>query len=165
MAPRKKPIDESVNIEPVNLDPPDPALARWQELADLTIVITHDGDAEKVMPFPRPAWADPDEDSIGNTMGGSFYRSTPVDVATPTAGGYKADNGALVPAHFTVSTRIHGNGMALVGLRISRYVVSNNEAKDGESRWIEWSASMPPATALELADVLRAAVDLLGGNS
>lgn len=164
MTPRKKALDNTdydvVNDEPVNLDPPDPALARWLELADRDILIYHGGDAEKVIPFPRPAWADPGEDSISSTC----YRSTPVDVATPTAGGEKFNNGVIRPAHFTVSTRIHGDGQILVSLRINRYV-SGSDTKSGEAQWIDWSASMPPESALELADVLRAAVDLLGGAS
>ncbi|MGE0219660.1 hypothetical protein [Mycolicibacterium sp.] len=59
-------------MPPVELDPPappDPAIARWQELAERDIIINHGGDAETVMPFPRPAWADPDCDMIGNTRG------------------------------------------------------------------------------------------------
>ncbi|TXI63307.1 hypothetical protein [Mycolicibacterium mageritense] len=154
MTPKKKIVTEVVDLDPVDLDPPDPAIARWEEFAARDIDIEHDGDAEKVIPFPRPAWADPSRDDVCATSQESSYRSPKVLVASLTAGGCD-DGGWLEPASAGVSARVHGNGNRLVGLTIRRYV--NEE-------WREFGMSMPPSAAVELADVLRAAVDLFGSG-
>lgn len=52
MSAKKKVEVEQVDLQPVELDPPDPALVRWQELADRDWMICHDGDASKVLEFP-----------------------------------------------------------------------------------------------------------------
>lgn len=153
MAQKQKKVTESVDLAPVELDPPDPALARWQELADRDIDIYHDGDAEKVIPFPRPAWADPDRDDIAGTWQGSCYRSAVVEIASMSAGGHNDDE-SLRPAHFTVTARIHGNGYVVIGVLTRRFI---------DDEWREWGGSIHPAGALELADALRAAVDMVGG--
>ena len=147
-------IDETVeiNTEPVELDPPDPALTRWQELAARDIEVEHDGDAAKIITCPRPAWADPDYDRLAGTTTGCWYQSTPVQVASLTGGG-TCDDDAFTPAHFRISARVHGSGDSLIGITMFR--VRNKQ-------WEEVGMSMTPADALELADVLRAAVNLFG---
>ncbi|WP_285034581.1 hypothetical protein [Mycolicibacterium sp. lyk4-40-TYG-92] len=147
-------IDEApeISTEPVELDPPDPALTRWQQLAARDIEVEHDGDAEKIVPFPRPAWADPDYDRIAGTTTGCWYQSTPVRVASHTGGG-TCDDGIFEPAHFKISARVHGNGNRLIGFTMIR--------RQG-GQWEEAGMSMTPADAQELADVLRAAVDIFG---
>lgn len=154
MAQKKQNIETANDdpFEPVTLDPPAPEIVRWQALADRDIDIYHDGDAEKVIPFPRPAWADPDLDDIAATWQSSFYRSAPVEVASNTNGGCN-DGETLAPGRFRVSTRIHGCGQIVIGIMTRRFI-------DGE--WHEWGGSIHPAGALELAEVLRAAVDLIG---
>lgn len=146
-------VDNKADLGPVELDPPNPAIARWQELADRDITVVHDDDAEKVIGFPRPAWADPDEDDIGTSAPASFYRSSYVSVASMTSGGENV-GGELYPAHVKVSARIHGDADLLIGILVNRFI-------SGE--WREFGTSLPPAAAVELAEVLLAAVDLVGG--
>ncbi|WP_230865193.1 hypothetical protein [Mycobacterium canetti] len=143
--------------ELVDLDPPAPlpaALARWQELAKRDLIVDHDDDATKVMPVPRPAWADPDEDHIDNSQGGSYYRSSWVNVASLSSGG-KNLNGVLYPANCSVSAKLHGNNSApLIGLVIRRVI---------NGKWHEHNMSLPLQAAVDLAHVLLTAVDMVGG--
>lgn len=141
---------------PVELDPPaplPPEVSRWQQLAARDIRIRHDGDAEKVIPFPRPAWADPDEDNVGRSLSGSCYRSSYVRVPVTNAKGTNND-GVLDPAEVTVSARIHGDGLKVVGLKTLRYDATEEE-------WDLGSIGMSAASAVELAKVLLAAAELL----
>lgn len=140
-------------LEPVDLDPPNPAIARWQELAERDIDIVHDGDAEKVMPFPRPAWASAHEDEVGRTLGGSFYVSEAAYVPMRHRLGVNDDE-VWEPAAIRIRARQCGTGEHYIGFA-ARQVV------DGKMKET-FSVGLNPAEALELADVLRAAVDLLG---
>ncbi|MGE2835464.1 hypothetical protein [Mycobacterium sp. SMC-4] len=145
-------VEVSADQQPVNLDPPNPAIARWQELAERDTDIYHGGDAEKMMPFPRPAWADPDWDDVATTWQAACYRGAPVYVASFSGSG--EDDGEIVrPACVRVIPRIHGCGSKLVGINIRRFV---------GGKWHEWGTSIQPEGALELADVLRAAVEVMG---
>lgn len=145
------------NPQVVDMDPPasmPAALARWQQLAERDTAIRHDYDAEKVIGFPRPLWADPDLDEITNSRGGSYYRSAWVDIPSMAAVGINRD-GVLQPAICSVSAKHHGNyTVPLIGLSVRRAI-------DGE--WREFGMALPLDAAAELAQVLLAAVDLVGG--
>lgn len=143
-----------VDLNPVDLDPPSPAIARWEELADRDICVQHNGNAEMVIPFPRPAWADPDEDVVGDTVQSSIYRSPVAYVASMTGGG-DDDGNTVRPANFQVSAKIHGSGQMLIGVTI-------NAVRDGKWCWL--GISIDPKGALDLSEVLRAAVELVGGG-
>lgn len=146
------------STEPVDLDPPAPLPAeilRWVELAGRDIDIDHAGDASKVIPFPRPAWADPDNDFVGTTVQGSYYRSAAAEVPSLSAGG-EEDGETLSPAFVKVSVRVHGTGNQLVGLSLFKF-------SEKQDQWVQAGMSLPPAAAADLAHVLLAAVDLIGG--
>lgn len=151
MTARRKPVIEPA--DPVELDQPDPTLTRWRALAEREIAIQHGGNAEKVMPMPRPSWSEPDQDTIGRCLGTSYYVSEPVHVATRNRYGAVYED-RLIPARFTVRAKLCGDGAPIVGLA-HRCVV------DGE--WESFSGvGLEPAEAVELAAALLAAVDLLG---
>lgn len=143
------------DLVPVELDPPDPALARWKELADWDGIIHHNGDAEAMLPFPRPAWADLDEDDFGQSYISTCYSSRPVRVAVKQAPGNRIDADRWAPAAALVSAELYGTGIAKVSLTLTNI---------REGRWHSVALGLSVAEALELADVLRAAVDLLGGE-
>ncbi|MEX7474635.1 hypothetical protein AB4Z39_33665 [Mycobacterium adipatum] len=73
---------DAEDYQPVELDtpstlpPPPAALVAWQELADRDIEVMHDGDVSKMMPFPRPAWAEESYDLVGPSLLSTAYRST-----------------------------------------------------------------------------------------
>jgi hypothetical protein len=142
------------DLDPVELDPPSPEVVRWQELADRNIRICHEGDAEKVIPFPRPAGADPDCDIVGKGLAWSYYTSEWADVTVAHSPG-AVDDDHVLPASVRVRAKWCGDGGRFVGL-------SMRDTQDGKWEWPE-GFGLTSAEALELADVLRAAVDLLGG--
>ncbi|WP_261898265.1 hypothetical protein [Mycobacterium marinum] len=145
------------NPQVVDLDLPaqiPAAMARWQQLAEQDTAIHHDYDAEKVIGFPRPRWADPDLDEITNSRGGSYYRSAWVDIPSMSAVGINRD-GVLQPAICSVSAKHHGNYAApLISVKLCLAI---------EGRWRELGMALPIDAAAELARVLDAAVDLVGG--
>lgn len=149
--------DIPADLEPVELDPPAPEIIRWQELVDRDVVIYHEGDAEKIIPFPRPAWADPDEDIIGAYLDTSYYTSEYAFIALEHARG-ETDDDEFRPAVLLVRAKLCGDGKPIVGLNLKK--ISDRDKKSWTS---ELGQGLTPAEALELADVLRAAVDLLGG--
>jgi len=145
---------ELVDTTPVELDSPDPALTLWEQLADRDRSINHRGDAELILPFPRPAWADPDSDVTGRSVLSTGYASEPVRVKV--SHGCGVDHGdRWEPASAIVSARKWGNQSECVNLTLSAVV-------GGE--WDNMGASLTLAEALELADVLQAAVALFGGR-
>lgn len=146
---------EAIDLEPVNLDPPNPAITRWHELADWDGIIYHDGDAEAMLPFPRPAWADADEDEFGQSYISTCYSSRPVRVAVKQAPGNRIDDDRWAPAAALVSAELYGTGITKVSLTLTNI---------SEGKWHAIALGLSPAEALELADVLRAAVDLFGGE-
>lgn len=154
MAQKKQNIETANDnpFEPVTLDPPAPEIVRWQELAARDTEIYHGGDAEKIIPFPRPAWADPDRDVIGDSWQQSCYRSARVEIPTMSGGGAH-DGEHFEPAVFAVGAKIHGGGYPLIGIQIRRYI---------QKEWHEWGSSIPPKAALELAEAIKAAVALFG---
>ena len=157
MSKKMKTVDDTevvdLDLPPVELDPPDPAITRWQELGrDYPIV--HEGNAELVMPFPRPAWADPDRDHIGECALACGYKSKVVKIAAGRSSG-TADKDRLHPANVQVWAAVDFNGVHGIG------VVTQARYTDG---WRTTQMAMTVAEALELADVLRAAVDMLGGD-
>lgn len=141
-------------LEPVDLDGPDPAITRWQDLADRQIHIYHEGDASKVLEFPRPSWACEDEDHIGGSPFNSAYRSERASVAARGCSAARNVKGLMTPAHVNVLAELWESGTKKVYLGIARY-----EDHD----WDEMMIGLYPAEALELAEVLQAAVNLLGG--
>jgi len=148
---------DDADLEPVDLDPPAPEIARWQELVDRETVIYHGGDAEKVIPFRRPAWASPDGDIIGSWLDTTYYTSELAPIPLEYARGL-ADEEMLKPAVLLVRAKLCGDGRPIVGLGLERF--------DGKSKkWIsELGQGLTLAEAEALADVLRAAVALHGGG-
>lgn len=141
---------------PVNLDQPSPELVRWEELADRDTDIVHHGNAEKVLPFPRPAWADPSEDGTGRSHLSTCYSSPPASV--PATHSLGVDHGDWYePARAIVSAKAWGSGRTCVNLTVSK-------VEDG-SGWSNTALSLQPSEATELARVLLAAVDLIGGTA
>lgn len=143
------------DLVPVELDPPDPALARWEELSDWGGIIYHNGDAEAMLPFPRPAWADADEDEFGQSYISTCYSSRPARVAIKQAPGNRIDADRWAPAAALVSAELYGTGITKVSLTLTNI---------REGKWFSIALALSAAEALELADVLRAAVDLFGGD-
>lgn len=147
------------DLEPVELDPPDPALARWQELADRSPAIYHAGDAEKMLGHihPRPAWSDPDEDMTGRSHLSTAYSSTPVRVVA--AHDFGVDHGDWwEPAVAWISTKFYGNSHESIQVTFSKVV----DGKGANSKWQNVSMSFQPDEARELVEVLQAAIDLIG---
>lgn len=143
------------DCSPVQLDPPDPAITRWQELADRDIVVEHDSDAEKVIPFPRPAWADPEEDIIGNRLSSSYYTSAWVRIPMSYRDG-EVYGDFFEPATMQVRAKQCGDGEKIIG-------ISARQIAKGEWHW--WHGiGMTTAEATALAEALLAAVDLIGGT-
>lgn len=156
---QKKQTTEPVDLEPVELDPPDPALARWQELADRNVDVHHDGDAEKILGHihPRPKWSDPEQDQTGRSHLSTAYSSRPVRVVA--SHNFGQDHGDWwEPAVAWVSARLYGNSHESV-----RVTFSQRDDSDG-GRWQNVAMSFQPNEAVELANVLLAAIDLIGGE-
>lgn len=147
---------EAPPLEPVNLDPdPEPPaeIVRWQELVHREHIIDHGGNAELVMPMPRPAWADPDCDIIGANRGQSYYNSA--SVVIPVAYSSGGSQGSLFePANMRVRAKLCGDGNHIIGL-------SRRSVIKGEWRWTE-GVGLTPDEATALAHVLLAAADLIG---
>lgn len=146
---------EVVDTAPVELDGPDPALARWEELAYRDVGIIHDGDASKVLPFPRPAWADPDEDLVSGCPLLSLYRALPVRVPVSRHRGDDRNGIMTTPAAY-VQPVINGDKRASVRLSLSLY--ENGKWDNGNY------LAFRIAEARDLIGALQAAVDLIGGD-
>lgn len=144
-------------FEPVELDPPNPALAHWEALADQNVVVHHDGDAETMLGkvHPRPKWSDPDHDQTGRSHLSSAYASAPVQVVASHNFGLNHGD-SWEPARAYVSAKFYGNSHESVQVTFSQVVDSG--------KWQNVAMSFQPNEALELADVLRAAVALFGGD-
>lgn len=141
-------------LPPVDLDPPDPAIARWQELTERDIHIEHDGDAEKVLSFPRPAWAGPDCDQVGVNVSLTSYNSDSAYIPANHMGG-EAIGETVMPCGFRVRGRLIGEGWVGVGITTTRYT-------SGE--WRELGATLTLDEARNLVDVILAAIDMVGGE-
>jgi hypothetical protein len=141
----------------VHLDPPAPEIDRWQEFADREYIIYHDGNAEKIIPFPRPAWAYPDGDIIGAYLTSCYYTSEFAHIPLQYSRG-DFDDSALVKASIDVRAKLCGDGKPIVGLGIRQF---NPKTK----KWtLELSQGLSPAEALDLIAVLQAAVALFGSG-
>lgn len=141
--------------QPVDLDTPAPAVQRWQELVEREITVYHEGDAAKVIPFPRPAWADPDCDIIGSRLDTCYYASDWVEVPLSWTNG-DHDVELLEWATMRVRAKVSGDGRPSIGLT-ERY-----HTKDG---WqTGGGAGLAVTEATELAQALLAAVELIGGS-
>ena len=149
-------LDEAAPAEltPVDLDPPDPTIARWQTLANVDLVINHDDDAELVIPFPRPAWAQPDEDYVGKSICSTWYNSDTVSIPTSHMGG-ESRGGAVLPSGLRVRGRLCGDGWHGVGMTLFRFI---------DDEWTDLGCTMTVDEARKLAEVLLAAVDMVGGD-
>ncbi|KRD04959.1 hypothetical protein ASE48_20170 [Mycobacterium sp. Root265] len=141
-------------LTPVELDPPDPVLARWEELSGRDIAIDHGGDAEKIIPIPRPAWADPDCDEIGKSVGWTTFNSTTAHVPANRMGG-EAIGECLLPCGFRVRGRLIGDGWAGVGITMTRYL---------DEKWNSLGITLTLDEARDFANVILAAVDMVGGE-
>lgn len=142
------------NCGVVDLDPPTPlpeAVVHWTELVAHDHHIDHRGDASKVIPFPRPAWSDLDEDHVGNSVVSSYFRSSAVRVAASLSAGLN-DATYLERGHARISAKKFGDGTTFITLATRRMV--------GE-KWVNAGIDFTTAEATELATVLLAAVDLV----
>jgi hypothetical protein len=149
-------LDDHDYCRPVDLDDaPDPALAVWEALTELPDFIEHDGDASKVIPFPRPAWSDPDEDVVGVLLGETWYRSKPAKVLTTHMRGHAdPDCAILYPAYARVSLRQFGTRPVPVVT-----VTFNDQRQSGPGPGAR-ALDFAPADARLLAHVLLAAAEL-----
>lgn len=127
---------------------PSPA-ARLAAL-DQNPTIYHHGDASKILPFPRPSWADPARDAI-NPAG---YRSAPVSLPLALHDGEFSDTD-LVRSRAEVYVAAPDIGVARgdadVCLSLHRYRLSE---------WERIGASLTIAEARRLSAILSAAADL-----
>lgn len=156
MSAKRKINVEPVDLPPVELDPPAPALARWLELADRERAIYHDGDIEKIMPFPRPAWSDPDEDLFATSLPCCLYRAYPVKVSATRHNGDKTDPNKWESASVFVQPAIGGTSVPVVRISFSEQV---------DKRWDNSPyMALTLTEARDLIGVLQAAVDLIGGG-
>ncbi len=145
------------DLSPVELDPPAELapVARWQKLAeeaDDELAVYHCGNAELVMPMPRPAWSAPALDLIGACIDHCAYRSMTTEIAASRAGGQN-DGTYWERDSVGVAAMLWGDGTASVNLRIRRRI--GNE-------WKRYAIIITRDEAIKLAEVLRAAVDLTG---
>jgi hypothetical protein len=153
---KKKAADtEVVDLDPIELYPPDPALTRWMEIAFRDDEIIHDGDASKVLPFPRPAWADPDEDLVSGCPLLSLYRAIPVRVPVSRHRGDDRNGIMTTPAAY-VQPVINGDKRASIRLSLSLY----ENGKWDNDKYLAFRI----AEARDLIGALQAAVDLIGGD-
>lgn len=144
-------VVDLADATPVELDPPDPTVARWQELTAKPFEVEHDGDASEVMPQPRPAWSDPNLDHVGASWRQSNYASAPAVVYASHATGLVED-GLWIPARISTIAKLYGNGETGISVGIKSFLAGNSAV-----------VGLTVAETLELIDVLRAAVDLIGG--
>lgn len=130
-------------------------LTEWTHLSksgDSQTLIKHGGDLEKMMPLPRPTWADRERDQIGTSLTGSCYRSTIASVPVTHAVGWSfLDDQEWVTARVNVSAKLFGNGVAMVGLTL---------AKPATEAGGHVGVSLTVDEARQLADVLTAAAKL-----
>lgn len=111
-------------------------------------LIRHGGDAEKVMPMPRPVWASRDRDQIGRSLLATCYRSDVATVPATNVGGWHfEDEEEYLPARVDVCAKLFGNHVAMVGISLVR-----PSQQQG--------FSLTPDEARQLAEVLTAAADL-----
>lgn len=142
--------------EPVDLDPPAPAIANWNALTG-EVDIEHGGDASKVVTFPRPAWSDPSEDFIGNTLQNAGYASAVARVAASLEKGCD-DGDTLEPARVGVQTvKAMGADVIQYGVEIT---FSRAIGKDEDKPWVNSMMTLTIEETMELVHVLRAAVAL-----
>ncbi|MBI5536690.1 MAG: hypothetical protein HY898_28480 [Deltaproteobacteria bacterium] len=150
-------FDTAGSMAPVNLDPTAPEIVRWDELTG-DVDIYHGGDASKVLDVPRPSWCDPDEDFYGDSIDSFGYGSAVARVVVSNGTGV-SDGESLDPARVTVQALMAASGYVHYGIQIC---LSRATGADKDRLWINSKMTLTPAEALELADVLRAAVDLTG---
>lgn len=147
----------ATETEVVDLDDPDPAaVRRWNQLAEdsESAYLHHGGDAEKIIPFPRPSWCDPDEDFIGDGLAGCGYQSAITRI--PVANSKGEDDGTYCRrATVDVSAGIFGVGNPAVFMNVRK--------KTDAGRWTAVGPTLNAAEARQLAQALLAAADLIGG--
>lgn len=147
--------------EPVNLDldEPDlpPEIVRWREMAESyedLLEVYHGGDASMVMDMERPGWSNPDRDYVGTCISQCCYKSSIVRVAASLAGGVN-DGDTWERAHVSISAKLWGDGTTGIALTPHRII---------GAEWKSLSINLTAEEALEVADVLQAAVKLIGGT-
>lgn len=151
------------DVEPINLDPPDPKLARWQELAERDVDIYHDGDASLVINAPRPAWSDPGEDYISTAGTASVYMSAPALVPLSLDRALKTDDGdTLQPARLAVRAMMGTSADQVLHAIEIKLVRPAKDAQKSDKPWMHTPVSLTIREARELVDTLIAATDLIG---
>lgn len=144
---------------PVDLDGQEltAAAARFAALTNDRVIL-HDGDAEKVMPFSRPTWADPEHDFIGNSVEVSYYASPPIWTnASQVPGRNDPDDGVLTPASARTAVTLYGDGVTAVSVSMRKWYIGDTKAGP---RWAGLVLDFTPAEAAQLASALLAAADL-----
>jgi len=145
--------------QPVDLDALDysTAEARFAALVNEREIL-HDGDAEKVMPFPRPSWSDPEYDSIGHSVETSYYASPPVWTnAAQLPGRNNIDDGILTPASARTAITRYGDGLTVVSVGMRKWYTGDAETGP---RWAGVVFDFTPTEAVHLAHALLAAAEL-----
>lgn len=143
-------------LTPVELDDPDPVLSRWQELVDQERSVYHGGDIEKIMPFPRPAWSDPDQDLFATSLPCCLYRAEPVKVPATRHNGNADDDEIWTSAGMYVQPAIGGTDVPVVRVSFSEYTGRGWNNKP--------YMALTVTEAKYLIEVLSAAVNVLGGE-
>ncbi len=162
MTQKQQQVTEPADLEPVNLDPPDPVLTRWQNLVDRETDICHDGDVSRVIPSPRPPWSEPEEDIVGR-HGGSCYMSAPAAVAATMDAARLADDGDTLQTARVVIRAFMGHMFEqdLYGLEL-KLVRPISGKENSEKPWRHTAVSLTIPEVRELVDILQAAIDLIG---
>ncbi|WP_037183790.1 hypothetical protein [Rhodococcoides fascians] len=114
---------------------------------------------DNLSPFPRPKWADPDNDVLSTISHWSMFRSSSI-VATPLSGehGARTKSGVWEPAHIQAHVARALSGAVAV-VKLDRFGAVNEVA--GVQRITDWDFEMTAAEATQLAHTLLAAVDLI----
>lgn len=147
-------------FEPIDLDPPSPALARWEAL-NHDAEIYHDGDASKVIPVPRPVWSDPDQDVVGDRANTTSYRSSVARVISSAERGVDLDD-SLDQARVCVQVKMSA---AVDCIRYAvQLTLSRANGPDRDKPWTNSTMTLTISEVEELIDVLSAAVELTGGE-
>lgn len=142
-------------LEVQELDPPDPAIMRWQELVAPSRRIEHEGNAENIIPFPRPAWAHPDFDETDKGgLSWTSYNSDTAFVRASRMGGEPLDGVAFLPSGLNVRARCFGDGWAGVGISMFRYL---------KDQWVSLGCTLTLDEARQLIETLTAATNMIEG--
>lgn len=130
--------------------------AAWSALVErgAAVLVQHGGNAEKVMPMPRPSWASKANDQIGGSLGLTCYCSFIASVpATLNTGWVNEDDNEVLYSRINVAAKLYGNGIPVVGVT----VVNESPVKHRPVAGLPLTVD----EARQLAQVLTAAADLV----